>query len=768
MNEPRSAPKRLAWSGGLFMATLLVIGTVMAQPLAALAPADSIVTLSHSAQDRGLGSLGADLAALDWSKLGGLLEAATAAFGERPFNDFTDAMQLFEEFDTAFDDLDSLCPGLGTMVSDPALLDLVDDALLTVSLSPFNPLPAITGFVRVNPELADTAAELQDTLVACFSDATMTQNGVPMFVLGDGSDQPLVLSSVGDVYLVGTNPEVVRAAIRLSTGSDAGSLLDTNLWQASSRLAAEGLGFSVSFEALADVLQNAAGMAGNATDTEALVARGLGTLRTIGGIAGRISLQDDGLLLESIAAVNPEGGDPQLAELLLCERCTVSRPFVAPAEVTAVSSQYLPLRELVRYLQSWLDDIGPAVGEDLDIRELLRREFGFDLDVALLNWIGTEVHTVTLEPFSPNLRSLLYQPATAYIIPVSSPEQARAGLDLMGERMLPILAGIFETMDGGNFGSLPFDMGALDSILSVRETSYSGVHIQRIQANFNLDIGIAFVGNNMVIGMPARAVEPLIDTYQGARTVLSNRAYRAAVAAAPDAVSSLTYADVATNLHGLYDLLDLAVQPLAAGVFAAFKGATSSVGFDSGFQQDLGFADLFGIEAQPLAAIGRSGVVADDLGSEDVNNFGEYSDYYRLQDLNPGDTVTMVVTSDLVDTYLYLVDADSELYLDSNDDAPDTSRSELTFVVQAGIDYWIEVSSFGGTEEGPYRLTVTSEAGDPTMAAITPPTFGELLEILELFPQAVAVLADHIDRTEGYSHVDGTVLYMRSMTYIRW
>ena len=59
MNEPRSAPKRLAWSGGLFMATLLVIGTVMAQPLAALAPADSIVTLSHSAQDRGLGSLGA-------------------------------------------------------------------------------------------------------------------------------------------------------------------------------------------------------------------------------------------------------------------------------------------------------------------------------------------------------------------------------------------------------------------------------------------------------------------------------------------------------------------------------------------------------------------------------------------------------------------------------------------------------------------------------------------------------------------------------------
>ena len=218
MNEPRSAPKRLAWSGGLFMATLLVIGTVMAQPLAALAPADSIVTLSHSAQDRGLGSLGADLAALDWSKLGGLLEAATAAFGERPFNDFTDAMQLFEEFDTAFDDLDSLCPGLGTMVSDPALLDLVDDALLTVSLSPFNPLPAITGFVRVNPELADTAAELQDTLVACFSDATMTQNGVPMFVLGDGSDQPLVLSSVGDVYLVGTNPEVVRAAIRLSTG----------------------------------------------------------------------------------------------------------------------------------------------------------------------------------------------------------------------------------------------------------------------------------------------------------------------------------------------------------------------------------------------------------------------------------------------------------------------------------------------------------------------------------------------------------------------
>ena len=50
-------------------------------------------------------------------------------------------------------------------------------------------------------------------------------------------------------------------------------------------------------------------------------------------------------------------------------------------------------------------------------------------------------------------------------------------------------------------------------------------------------------------------------------------------------MSSLTYADVATNLHGLYDLLDLAVQPLAAGVFAAFEGATGSIGFDSGFQQ---------------------------------------------------------------------------------------------------------------------------------------------------------------------------------------
>ncbi|MDE0528330.1 MAG: hypothetical protein OXH85_06540 [Truepera sp.] len=737
----------------LLLVAAVLGGLTEAQSLATLAPANTLLTLQFKPQRGFLDTLPADLAALDWEgAVDTLSKLSTLLAGDL----FDESGESLGDIGMGGEEIAEACPPLASSLDEPGLEGLISDALLTVSISTFNPLPVVTAFARVAPAFIDGAAAMNSALVECFSGLELKQDSVTIHVLGNGSDQPISVAWVAsDIYVASTNPDMVRMAIRLAAGSAEASLADTRLWQEASRMSREGLGFSLALAPLAELIEAFGPSLGS---EEALLGRAVAALRTLGGIAGTISADPEGLLFELIVAVDPEGGDTDLAELTLCRSCTLSVPSLAPRNSLAVNSQVLPLRGIFAYLQSWLDDIELLVGEELDLK-LLLEGVGLDLDRALLGWIGNEYHLVQLEAYSPDLGSLLYAPATVTLIPVSSPEKAHDGLVHLAEVASNLATQLLNNLDLGD--------DIADSLV-VRSGEYRGVEFTRIQASLNIDLAFTLLGSHLVIAHPSYALEAVVDTFMGEPSILENAAYLEARNATPPGATAIGYADSAALLSGFVELAELVSQPLAFGIQVGVTTAMQER--RDSFDHDwLGPVDLTGIEPIPLTVPNTLSAPATEEGRYDF----EASRFYRLDDLIPGETVVVEMSSDEIDTYLYLIDATASLYIGADDDSPDTSRSKITFTVQRGVSYWIEATSFSGLDTGTFELSATMVPGG--LDALTspgevprPPSYSDLLDLTELLPRTLTVLRDHLGHYQSYTVTDGDTIYARSLVRLRW
>lgn len=104
----------------------------------------------------------------------------------------------------------------------------------------------------------------------------------------------------------------------------------------------------------------------------------------------------------------------------------------------------------------------------------------------------------------------------------------------------------------------------------------------------------------------------------------------------------------------------------------------------------------------------RSGLLTTS-DPEDPNYPGTYADDYELTGVSSGQTVTVLMQSVPIDCYLFLIDAADGSIIDFNDDADgSTTNSELTFVIEEGIDYVIRATSYDAGETGGYTLIATS------------------------------------------------------------
>ena len=74
--------------------------------------------------------------------------------------------------------------------------------------------------------------------------------------------------------------------------------------------------------------------------------------------------------------------------------------------------------------------------------------------------------------------------------------------------------------------------------------------------------------------------------------------------------------------------------------------------------------------------------------------------YYVLEGVNPGDAVTVTLTSNEFDTYLYVIDASSETYLFENDDNPDITPPKSSLLPKkasrTGWKWQVSVALVGG------------------------------------------------------------------------
>ena len=779
MKRPALPPFASITPAVFILLTTLTVGWAQpsATPLAALAPADTVLSLGMQVRPGAFGTLGDDLAALDWERAGETLDRLAVSLDEAEddsgfFNAFLEGfLEGFVE-GTGEDAEDSFSRCVAdyeadsaTHLVDEGALEASTDALLTVSVSAFDPVPAATALLRADPELTATYEEVRDALLDCAEQTgvvvqTLEQGGVTLYVVNDGGDFPFVVGNVDALFFASTDPDTARAVVRRASGAAEPSLADSALYQRAAALEAgeSQVSLTLDLAALAEVLEDFGGVAASSPEDDYLVERGAALLRTLGGYAGVLSTTPEGLLFESVTAVNPEGGDAALSRLLLGEDDAVGRPFLAPAESLSAAAFRLPSEELFDYVQDLLDAAPPSLEVSVNLREVLRESLGFDIDRGLFDWLGPEGYSAVLEPVSPDLGALFYGQEQVLVIPVAGQEAAEAGFEELVNALTPFFdEAVASDPDASLF---------LTQVAS-EEVSYKGETFTRYRFSVNGDVGVGFIEDYLVVGTPSRALETLIDTFVGdEESLLETGRYRAATQDMPGRVLGRSYVETGRLLEGYADLLDVFTQPLA---FTLSVGLSENLaGTDSPDTVELDYdADLTGVEATPLEV--GSPMVSDSFAGETYE-----SRHYDLVGLEAGDEVTVTLDG-LSDAYLYLINETESVYI-SESETYGSSSAQFTFTPEAGVDYWLEILNYGYETED-YTLSVTrapaedaaaADVAEVEVEAVEPPSFGDLLHLAELVPATLRVLGEHVGVNIGYTEVRDGAVHQRVFTRVDW
>jgi len=801
--RPGLAPTLVA----LILALLASLGLAQSDvPLERLAPAETVLALGLTQGELPEGDLGAALADLD-------LEAARAAL---------DALgPVLEELGGSAPALLQgagpaalFLPGLLDMVDDvgapdeiagalgeacPAAADAVagldgdhvwsDDLLLAVAVDPLAPLPGVLAAARVADGARASADALHDALLDCFGGDTLgSEGGVEMHVLFDGEDLPLVVARTNDLFLAGSRPDLVRGALRRAAGADEPSLADHPAAVAGDPEPGARVLFDVA--GLADVLTSSLPIPPDEEAVVAAVDRVAAILRTVGAGGSRIALDDAGWRVEATLAPDADGGDAELYELLTCATCTAGEPTWAPADAVSASGSSLRPTAWLDWADGVVSDVSAAMGEPTTVRGALLDELGLDLDALLLSWLGDEVHTVRFGALSPTVSDLLFQPAAATIVPVTSAVEAEAGLDALVDAATTLLA------SGDELAADLDDLATVQTMLSVRETEIDGVAVRRVQIGPTTDVAVGIVDDHLVIATPSAAFADVLAVARGGDAGgRSGEGWSAIVDASPAGRVGWSYGDGGADLAGLAETLQLATQPVAAGLSLALtaaleearseEAATEEPDFDTfGDEQPLvdlsgqtgfsGIGDALPVDARPLAS---NAPVDAELGPDaTLAEMGETVDLWRPVVLPAGVEASVVMTSEPLDTYLYLYDAETGNVLAENDDAPWTDRSEIRYRSD-GRELLIGATTWGGSGQGEYRIELivedaeelgtedetaqeteaeTDASADEPLAEVPP--FADLLTLVEVGPDALAIVADRLGLSWSVTtSEDGTI-----------
>jgi hypothetical protein len=211
---------------------------------------------------------------------------------------------------------------------------------------------------------------------------------------------------------------------------------------------------------------------------------------------------------------------------------------------------------------------------------------------------------------------------------------------------------------------------------------------------------------------------------------------------------------------------------IGAGAWSSFDDGryqlTTSV---TGQAEPSGGEDAERLEPVDIEA---PGVREGELAQDDPSIDGSRMDLYRLPSLPAGTEVSVALSAEAFDTYLYLIDPDAEAFLAENDDAPNTSRSEIVYVSDGATRPWVGVSTWGSFGTGPYRLEIEVEGAEtpqptqPDEEEAELPTFAEVLPAFDLVPESVAVIASRIGDFVRVTGVEGEVVRSEFRLAIDW
>jgi len=318
---------------------------------------------------------------------------------------------------------------------DPLAL-LGQEAWLGVSVSPFNPLPAVTLLARIDGETAARFRTLFDRERA--AGALDLAEGALRFLQVDAGGFPIAAALDGELLALSSNPDVLRGVLRLRQGGSEPSF--GNDPGVAATLGALGAGEFVGFLDLGP-LARALVPFGRGLGFDVSLDRLVALLSTLGPVAGVTRLTPDGTLTTALRRLDPAGGDAGLLRLL-----DASAP--APRELLAwVPDGALAVQVTSLDLNAWWTYVSALVA---DLRELgvpdlnrtLGDVLGIDVQRDLVGWAAAGMIVVQtgageLAPIGAAADDLLGE--TAFGLRTDDAAAAAAGLarlvDELGRRV---------------------------------------------------------------------------------------------------------------------------------------------------------------------------------------------------------------------------------------------------------------------------------------------------------------------------------------------
>lgn len=521
------------------LAALLFLALASAQDLATLLPADTIFALGTQ----------------DLSASAEKLEGFTAEFERLEladafavlFADATDDMEVEAETE-GFDELEAF-------VDEVDVLELFgQEAWLAVSATPEQPLPAVTLVTRLGDEVTPKVTALLEDIRTKHADSTesLTEGETTFYVetLEDMDEpaQEVAYAQVDNLLVVSNSSEALRGVLRRAAGAGEAGFMSSTGYQATLGTLEPGNFYSyLDYTQIAQAAKPfAAGLGLDALIDQ--LARAFTTAGTVGSV---VRLTDEGIVSESVQAVNPAGGDEALYTLLTTEAAAdLSAVRFAPAEALSYSVTAADFAGWWSYLGGLVSSV-PQLGMDLDT--LVMSFTGVDLKSTFFDWAGNQLVTVTTglgEPVEPGVPADNLLGESAYLIESTNAAEATEGLQQLFGGISRTLA-MFSDPSGG--------MGSAET--STQEIN--GVSVTSFDITDGVSISYAVLDDYVVIATADEAMQAVLAAQASGQTLASGGTYEALSKNIPEGVHSVTYSNAQATLENLATQLSSQFQMMA-------------------------------------------------------------------------------------------------------------------------------------------------------------------------------------------------------------
>lgn len=541
----------------LVLALLLGAALAGAQRLPALLPADTVVALGTVDLASHEGTL--DAIVLDWERygVGPALERALGGLDGAAFG-----LPL---------DLDQADPGdleLPPALADLELLDLLGrEAVVALSVSPFNPLPTVTLLALVDET---TGARFDAVLdeAAQRGDAQTLREGDTRMVVVIEEGLPLAGARRGELLALSSNPEVLRFVLRAAQGGGDPSFAASAGYVATLGTLAPGQFYGyLDLAPVTRALTPLAGGLGFDRSVERLAA----ALRTFGTSAGVVRLTSTGLESESVQLLRADGGDAALFRLLSADPGAVDPRLLRaiPTEAVSVSASAGDPSAAYDYLVRLLAELPELALPDAD--GLLRDLIGVDLRRDVFAWMEGGWMSVTTgfgTAVEPGVAGGELLGESAFVFLSRDDAAARDGLERSGIMLASLVSSFADPMGRGG-------------MVAPERRDVAGVQVVSFEVFPGLALHVAASDGLALIATSQGAADTV------ARAIATGGAPAATIARllpeVPSAAGSFTISDDRATLLGSADALTLQLQLLAglgggaALDFAAVEDASEAL-----------------------------------------------------------------------------------------------------------------------------------------------------------------------------------------------